>query len=264
MLKRTRRLLFWVSVLVFGFACLIAVQYARGNIWDWNKNAFVPTGAVSVRVNVDAALFISDRLVGATSLIGNRVGKDRLAPGAYTVRLVRDGWSSWRKQVEVRAGLLTDFPAVMLLPLDEESVPALRTEASQSLQFVIRSVASRKNVPTPLPTQGYTLVDTQLSTVSAPASPSLIADHVLGFLLSDRADRILWWTRNEIWVRWLRSTDYQPLRAEGETQLITKFSTPVQGAAWFRDLEHIVVDLGSAGYRVVETDTRGGTNIARF
>jgi hypothetical protein len=74
---------------------------------------------------------------------------------------------------------------------------------------------------------------------------------------------VLYWTRNELWVSWERATDYQPYRAAGDRELIARWSVPIARAAWFRDRDHIVVDLGIT-YRVLETDTRGGTNIVRF
>jgi hypothetical protein len=65
-------------------------------------------------------------------------------------------------------------------------------------------------------------------------------------------------------VSWIRNTDYQPFRAEGDTELITRFSTSIVRAGWFRDNDHIVVDLGNAAYRILEADTRGGINIIKI
>jgi len=82
---------------------------------------------------------------------------------------------------------------------------------------------------------------------------------VSGFVLSNDGKKIAWWNDNELWVMWLNDMDYQPYKKSGEKELITRFSTKIKNAAWFRDNDHIVVD--SDGYKVVEIDKRGGLNI---
>jgi hypothetical protein len=109
----------------------------------------------------------------------------------------------------------------------------------------------------------YTLRGTDLWDMRT-ASGSLIAERVLGIALTSNGGRLLWWTRNELWVLWIRNTDYQPFRTEGERQAITRFSVPIVRAAWFRDNDHIVVELGAATYRVLEIDTRGGINMIKL
>lgn len=276
MKRRTRRLLFWLAVLIFGAASFFAIRYAQGYKYDWNAGRFVRTGAVVVTANEDAKLFVDDRLVGSLSFLGHRAGKDRLLPGTYTVRLVKDGWSSWQKAAQVTEGLLTEFPNALLLPIDDESLIELRAEASRSLDASLTladapkpspSPAPRRGAPAPVPrvaAEGFTLSGTVLLRDDGTASGSVIAEEVLGFALTGNRDRVLWWTRSEVWVMWLTNTGYQPFRIEGERQSLGRWTAGVRGAAWFRDRDHVVVDLGSQGYRVVELDQRGGANTIRF
>jgi hypothetical protein len=273
MKKRTRRILFWVAAVVFIFVTWVALKYAQGYAYDFEAGAFVRTGALAATVNTGAQLVVDDRAVGETSFIGNRVGEDGLLPGTYDVRLVREGYSAWRKSILVEEGKLADFPNVLLLPTDDESLLALKEEASSSLGDAL-TLKSASPTPTPSPKpakpapvrvtrgplalEGTTLLDIRS------ASPSVVAEQVLGFAVADNESRVLWWTRNELWVLWLRNTGEQPYRAEGERQAITRFAVPIARAAWFRDLEHIVADLGNQSYRVIETDARGGTNIIKL
>lgn len=263
MRKRTRRILFWLAVLVFGFASWVAVKYAQGYVYDWLSNAFVHTGAVAVTVNTNATLFVNDQKAGATSFLGNRVGKERLIPGTYTVRVARENYSSWQKTVVVQEGLLTDFPHVLILPTSADAQTELKQEASTSLG---ESRTLKNAIPKVKPAQvrvgDFLLKGDQLWDMRT-ASASVLATGVVGVTLTKDSSRILWWTRNELWVQWLRATDKQPYRVEGERQAITRFSVPIVRAAWFRDNEHIVADLGIT-YRIIETDTRGGTNIIKI
>ncbi len=264
MKKRTRRILFWLAICAFAFASWIVIKYAQGYVFDWRTNAFVRTGAIAVTVNTGASLFVDDVKTGDTSYLGNRAGRDRLAPGSYEIKLVRDGYASWRKTVEVREGMLTDFPTVLLLPSDEASQPELKNEASSSLsESRTLKNAPPKMVHPEVSVGDFALSGTQLWDMRT-ASGSVIAENVLGFSVAENTSRLLWWTRNELWVLWVRNTDYQPFRSEGERQAITRFSVPIIRAAWFRDDDHIVVDLGRQDYRVIETDARGGLNIIKI
>lgn len=270
-------MLFWVAVVVFAAASVVAVLYAQGYQYDFSAGEFVRTGAIAVTANADAQLAVGDSIVGPLSFLGRRAGRDNLLPGSYPVRLVRDGWSAWHKEAVVQEGRLTDFPNVMLLPLDDESQPALVAEFTAALQGARTRADATPPPPSPTPKPArptptpppqvrlgdWLLVSGNLSFMDT-ASGSLLAGGVLGFSPTDNGDRVLWWTRNELWVFWGRDTDYQPYRTTGDREMLSRWTTPIVGAAWFRDRDHIVVDLGASGYRVVETDTRGGINIIRF
>lgn len=267
MRKRARQALFLVAVLIFAIASYLAVRYAQGYVWDWDMGRFVRTGAISVSVNTDAKFFIDDELADGTSLIGHTAGKGHLAPGTYTLRLVKTGWSSWQKDAEVTDGLLTEFSKVMLLPTDDDSLLKLQEEAARALTMG----HTLSEAPTPLAGEiaelrlgDFSLRGAMLTDFGQVASGSILSTDVAGFAIADDNSRILWWTPHDLWVMWTRSTDYQPYRQDREQLIIAHWSAPILGAAWFRDRDHIIVDLGSAGYRVVETDTRGGLNVIRF
>ena len=258
MKRKTRRILFWAAVLIFGLASWIAVRYAQGYKYDFSASRFIRTGTISVTANTSAKVFIDDKLVGTLSYFGNHDGQSGLLPGRYDVRLVRDGYSAWSKTVQVQEGLVTDFSAVMLLPTDEASLPALRTEAAADFRTITALPAGAKTVTGGI----WQLRGTDLWRIDGVASGSPVARGVLGFQALD--DRVTWFSHNEVWVLWVRPTNDQPFRTAGQQELVTRWSVPILHAAWFRDHAHVVVDLGSQGFRVIETDTRGGTNIVRF
>jgi hypothetical protein len=266
MKKGTRRILFWIAAIVFVVASWAAIRYAQGYAYDFDTGTFVRTGAVAVTVSTQATLFIDDVKSGTTSFIGNRAGKEGLLPGIYSLRVAREDYTTWHKSVAVEEGRLVDFPNVLILPTDDVSLLSLKEEASDSLREVTTlQRANPRSTLTPLRIQdGNFILEENKLFDARTASPSLIAEHVLGFAQTKDQSRILWWTRNEVWVLWLRNTDHQPYRVEGERQAITRFSVRILGAAWFRGTEHIVVDLGNQSYRVIETDARGGTNIIKL
>lgn len=243
MKRRTRRILFWLAVALFAVSSFVILRYAQGYKYDFTARRFVLTGAVAVTANTDAKLTVNDQLVGSLSLLAHRGGEDRLLPGSYSIRLDKDGYSTWRKEAIVQEGYLTDFPRVMLLPNDEAALTDLRAEATKSLTEA-------------------TLVKPRTATISGDGW-AMPASGIKGYMQSPNGDAVMWWTRNELWVSWVHATNYQPYRAAGDRELVTRWSVPIVGAAWFRDSDHLVVNLGGT-YRVIETDTRGGTNIVRF
>jgi hypothetical protein len=256
MKKGTRRILFCLAVAVFGAASWVAVILAQGYTYDFSRYAFVRTGGIAVTANTDADLYVNDRQADAMSFLSHRAGMGRLAPGTYTIRVVRDGYSSWHKTVTVQEGLLTDFPSVLLLPIDPTASASVQEDIAGALKGSTTLPKKTKEVTVDdITLRGTTLYRTVKD------QQVLVAPNVLGFQLADNHSRIVWWTSNEVWVQWLTSTDYQPYRLADEKHLITRFSVPIARAAFLHDHDHIVVDMGSGAYRVLETDTRGGINI---
>lgn len=254
MKRGTRRILFWLAVLIFAAASGVAVLMAQGYTFDFLHSTFVRTGAVAVTANVDANVFVNNKPADPMSFLTHRTGVDRLLPGSYQVRVAREGYSSWHKIATVQEGYLTDFPSVMILPTDPASVADLKTEFVDTFTQSRVLAKGMKEITW----DDITLRGTQLWRTDT-ASPSLIADAVMGFALPDNHDRVLWWSRGDLWVLWLKSTDYQPFRLANERELVVRQAAPIVRAAWFRDKDHIVLDLGGGAYRVVETDLRGGT-----
>lgn len=259
MKRSTRRILFWLAVAVFGAASYLVVLVAQGYKYDFARNVFVRTGAIAVTANVDAQLYVDDTAADPMSFLTHRTGVNRLLPDMYSVRVIKDGYSTWRKTATVQEGLLTDFPSVLLVPLDQASSASVRQEITTDLAKAVTLPKKTKTIIS----GDFTLTGTTLfHTVDS--QETTIATGVLGFQLADDSSRIMWYTSNEVWVLWLANTNYQPFRAEGDKMLITRFVAPIVHAAWFHDHDHLVADLGTEGYRIFETDTRGGVNIVRI
>jgi hypothetical protein len=253
--RGTRRILFWLAVAIFGAASIIAGLTAQGYKYDFGRNRFVRTGAVAVTANTDARLYVGGEEAAAMSFLNHRTGLDRLLPGSYAIRVVKDGYFTWHKTASIQEGLLTDFPLVLLIPMDQASSSSVHEEIAQALAKSVTVPKKAKEVSS----GQFTLRGTALYR-SVNDQEALVASGVIGFMLIDDDHRVMWWTRNEVWVLWLTNTDYQPFRTAGQEQMITRFASPIIRAAWFHDADHIVVDLGDS-YRIFETDTRGGINI---
>lgn len=125
MSSTTRTILFWLATAIFIFVAFLLVVLALGYGYNFSENRLVKTGAVSLSTNVSASVYINDRLRDSTSLLQNSFQETHLLPGVYTLRLESAGFRPWQKIITIQEGLLTNFPAITLVPntLSSKSLP---------------------------------------------------------------------------------------------------------------------------------------------
>lgn len=222
MSRKTRWILFILSILIFAAASYGVVVYALGYEYDFSTRQFVRTGSFRVVANTNSPVFINDAQSGNTSFLGNSFSKGLLVPRSYRVALKKDSYHVWQKNVTVYAGFFIDFPKIVLLPnkLSEEIIPS-------SSSFHILAL------PRPLP------------------APSI---------LSPDENKELLVTRGDVLLQWLNESGYQPYDKAGMTELIARFPQDIIGAWWYRDSNHVIIQTGSL-IKFLEIDKRGGLNI---
>jgi len=242
--------LFYSAVAVFLILSYIIILYAQGYKYSFSENRFFKTGAVYLKVNTDADVYLNDKFLGNTSFFGNSYRIEGLLPGDYTIRVQKNDYSTWQKSADVNEGFVNEFSKILLLPKDEKGLEELDKEIA--LIF--------KPSPSPMPTPSVEPFAIKKGVLSSTAEmPEKLAENVKGFIVSKDKNKLAWWTANEVWVMWLNDANYQPYHKKGDKELITRFSTQIKKAAWFRDDDHLIVD--SNGYKLLEIDTRGGINI---
>ena len=265
MTKRTKRWLFYSSVGIFLLLSYVIIMYAQGYKYSFSENKFLRTGAISLKTNIDAKIFLADKLEGGTSFFGNSFSIDRLLPKRYRLTVQKDNYSDWSKTVTVEDGLVVDFPNIILLPEEGKEEQKLFDEVDLLFKEsepipILKASASE---PFVLNTKNKKLLENDTQ------EQKEIAGNVKGFRLLKNKNKIAWWTNNELWVMWLRDTNYQPFYKNGDREMIIRFAQTIQNAAWFQDEDHVILELervDSKGrpysiYQVVEIDKRGGVNI---
>lgn len=276
MTKGSRRALFYFAVIVFIGASYVAILYAQGYKYSAQEHRFIRTGAISLNANADAKVFVDDKLSGTTSFLANRFSVDGLLPGQYSIRLQRDNYSTWQKMPTVQEGFVTDFPRVLILPLDDENLAKLASEAVEifaskptptptpKLTPTPKATVNPTATPSPTPTEPFVLKNKVLTWQEQGGEPQELAKNVAGFMLSESNKKMAWWTfNNELYVMWLADTDYQPVKKKGDRELITRFTNSITDIAWFRGDDQVILSF-KIGYRIVEIDTRGGVNIIKI
>jgi hypothetical protein len=262
MRKKTRRVLFFVSVALFILIGCGAVIFALGYKYDFVQNKFLKTGSLEIELNVPAEIYINDELAGGTSFLGNSFSKGRLLPRSYRVRVEKNGYQTWQKLLKIEAGFLTSHPKVVLIPESFDEVIVASSSLGnisvkrfggpvglaivgnkQKLESIDLETGEKKEIKPP---------------VTKPASLTEKMEPIQ--IVSPDKEKTAWFSRYEIWVKWLKDTDYQPYKLAGDTEFLTRFSQKIEDIQWYKDSAHLVVSVGGI-LKLIEIDDRDGINI---
>ena len=246
----------------------VVMMYAQGYKYSFSEGKFQRTGAVSLKANTGAKVYLDDQLQGDTSFFNSAYSIDGLLPKAYKLTVQKDGYSTWQKTVTVEEGFVVDFPRVMLLPEEGDEEQQLFDEAGLLFKELapIPTLKSSSSQPFVLDVKTNKLLQNNDGKFEE------IANSVKGFRLSENKNKLAWWTSNELWIMWLNDQNYQPFYKKGDKELITRFQLSIQNGSWFRDEDHVVLELEQHDsknrpysiYRVIEIDKRGGVNIVEL
>lgn len=281
MKRSTRRTLFYLSIVLFSVISYVVLLYAQGYQYSFTDKRFVRTGAIAIKVNTSATVLLDGVAVKTTSFLANNASLDGLLPGNYLVSVQEKGYSVWQKKVKVEQGFVQDFGHVMILPQTDGDKVAVRTEIRNLLYSPTPTptptptaptvspsktpAPTKKPTPSPAPTPDQTapyFIASSSLYVQGASGPKRLAPGITKVFPSPDGEKISWYSDGRVWVYWLSNTDYQPYHKAGDLVLLNRFSYPVMSLAWFRDSDHLAVDAGN--FKVIELDTRGGTNIINF
>lgn len=277
MRKRTRRILFYVSLIIFLAVSYLAVLYAKGYRYSFVDNKFYETGSIYIKANTDASIYLNDQLLGTTSFFNNAFVIGKLLPGQYELALAKKDTYPWYKTVNVEEGLVVEFSKVLLLEFTESS----RADIVGELKLLFipsptptpsptpRIRTSPTATPTPAITDAQIFLEKGKLFLNLDQEPRLIDEKVRGFRISPDGNKATWWTQNDLWMVWLNNTNYQPYKNRGDIEFITRVRENFQDVRWFRGEDHLAVlipgsNISSPSYQIIETDTRGGTNVITF
>ena len=173
------------SLLVIVIGSIFAIRYARGSWRLTEKGVVANTGLLNVNsFPTGAQVFINDRLVTATD------DTIYIDPGEYQVKIVKEGYSIWQKNLLVQEELVTQtnatlFPnAPSLSPLTFTGVNNIHPSPDgQKILFHV----SQANTPA---SNGFYLLELTSNFLSLQSGPRQITDDLPALEL-DKA-HIIW------------------------------------------------------------------------
>lgn len=125
----------------------VAIFLAKGYTFSPTEKRIVGTGIITIASEPDSAsVFIDGHLTTATNATISS-----LSPKGYSVKVIKEGFIPWEKQVVVKEGLVTElkvtlFPAIpTIYPLSFNGVknPVLSSDGA-SLAFIVPASAAKK------------------------------------------------------------------------------------------------------------------------
>ena len=262
MTRAFRRLLFYISLVIFLVLSYVIVVFALGYKYDFTNNRLVKTGSIEIKTNVSATVYINDASMGRVSFINKAFSQTLLLPKTYSVRVQADGYYSWQKNVEVKAGQLANYPMVYLLPSKLPSQFIASTSFNNfSIKFepnpgLVILTSGRKTETISLDNGAIASI---VPTIKPSQSPNANSNNNNKKIESTDENKAMWFNNHEVWIQWLNDSDYQPFRKSGDTELITRFAQTINDAQWYKDSSHVVVSVGGI-LKFIEIDTRGEIN----
>lgn len=124
-----------ITLIIIGLAAAVAIFLAKGYTVSTKEKRIVGTGIINITSEPDAAsVFIDGHLTTATN-----AAVSQLSPKKYSVKVVKEGFIPWEREVEVKEGLVTPlkitlFPAIpTIYPLTFNGVanPILSPDGSK-------------------------------------------------------------------------------------------------------------------------------------
>lgn len=111
MTKKTRRLIFYIFLVLFIFVALFIVFYALGYTFDWQKKSLTTTGAFYFKSRPDRAkIYINNEYAGDTNKFIRR-----LTPKNYDIKISKSGYYDWQKTLNIKSGLVTKAENMLLI-----------------------------------------------------------------------------------------------------------------------------------------------------
>lgn len=133
MAKKSRRLLFYVLVFLFTVLVPILIAYSFGLRLNFDKGVLESTGGIFVKSKTPhLSLFLNNNFVKKTSLFPGGALLPEIAPGAYLMRIEKEGYHPWSKVVKVEPALVTELRNIILIsePLSISTTTKPDTRAS--------------------------------------------------------------------------------------------------------------------------------------
>lgn len=171
-----------ITLIVIAVAASIAIFFAKGYTISPQEKRIVGTGIINISSEPDAAsVYVDGHLTTATNATISS-----LKPKTYSIKVIKEGFIPWEKQIDVKEGLVTPikitlFPSIpTIYPLTFSSVanPLLSDDGSK-LAFIVPSKTQSGEVNKKGGVWVWTLVRNQPISFARSAEPHQIVSSQL-------------------------------------------------------------------------------------
>lgn len=111
MKRKTRRIIFYIFLIIFLILVPLITLFSRGYTFDFEKKTIIRNGGIYLRSTPQKAeIYIDNKLKGKT----NKFIK-RLLPKIYEIKVEIDDYHIWEKNLTVKPGIVTKVDTIFLI-----------------------------------------------------------------------------------------------------------------------------------------------------
>lgn len=115
--KRLKRVILVLLVVLFLLGCPSAIFYSQGYRFDFETGRITKTGGLFFKIlPKQCDIYVDGKFIKKTSLIFGTAFISDILPKSHFIEIQKEGYLSWKKNLEVKAGLVTEVKKVILFP----------------------------------------------------------------------------------------------------------------------------------------------------
>ena len=270
MTRKRRRILLFISIVLFMVLVAPVLLYSFGYRFSTETWQIVRAGGFSISStpSTGTQIYLDGKLAKKTSLLSRRLFIQGLTPRAYKIRIEKDGYFPWEKTLPVYPERVTDIQALLVRDGPEGTV--LLHGDWQKFSFLGESRIILKLFDSKNRSSSFSLTDLTLtSNSSASATTTSVLPDEVKKILADKkpidydydstSERIIWWDKRTLSIRWLKGEEFLPLYTETSEEIIFRASDAIRNASFYPGQDAILLASSNA-VMVVELDGRGQRN----
>ena len=117
MTRGARKILFFVFFLIFLLGAPLMILYYQGYRFDFEKKSLTQTGGLFLKViPKQAEIYLNGKLVKKTDFFFGSALIENLLPKKYLVEVKKNGYFSWKKDLEIKEREVTEAKNIVLFP----------------------------------------------------------------------------------------------------------------------------------------------------
>lgn len=127
MSKKQRTILFSICASLFLLTSLVVIFYSQGYRFDFKEKRIRQSGAFYFKVIPKSAIVeINNKFTKKTDIFFGAAFIDNLLPRNYSVRITKDGYHPWEKNLEIKEKQVTEAKNIILFPFDLSFQPLFK------------------------------------------------------------------------------------------------------------------------------------------
>lgn len=117
MTKRARKILFLICLIIFLFLSPSIIFYFQGYRFDLKNKKLTQTGGLFIKaIPKQVEIYLDGKLIKGTDFLFGSALIENLLPGKYEVTLQKNGYFSWKKNLEIKEKEVTEARNIILFP----------------------------------------------------------------------------------------------------------------------------------------------------